>query len=255
MGISVSNSPPVISRAEAKASGLKRYFSGNPCKREGHVVGRWTSTGTCIVCNRRWAAANPERMREISRARTMAAAASVFAINGGMARTGNAASSAGSHTSKPTSERSLRLDTRSTASTMTAITNLGICTGPRPNSKLVTRDHAVHQRAASKASTRTDTGSMPSYGSMAECEHSARSTQQTKRQRRIKKLPDRGDGNARKRSRSAISWSRHDQMGKAAKVNHQRSAGFFALGRRLLEYASAYGSRAWGLRDEAYRRH
>ncbi|QJB21871.1 endonuclease VII [Xanthomonas phage FoX2] len=55
----------VISRAEAKAQGLKRYFTGKPCKR-GHVVERLVS-GDCVECIRArtaaWYAANPERAR------------------------------------------------------------------------------------------------------------------------------------------------------------------------------------------------
>ena len=37
---------PLISRADAKARGLKRYFTGIPCK-HGHVSERNTSTTGC----------------------------------------------------------------------------------------------------------------------------------------------------------------------------------------------------------------
>jgi hypothetical protein len=40
-----------ISRAEAKAKGLKRYFTGKPCK-HGHVAERYIA-GRCIECYRR----------------------------------------------------------------------------------------------------------------------------------------------------------------------------------------------------------
>lgn len=40
-----------ISRAEAKALGLKRYFTGEPCK-NGHVAEKDTSGGGCVECRR-----------------------------------------------------------------------------------------------------------------------------------------------------------------------------------------------------------
>jgi 5-methylcytosine-specific restriction endonuclease McrA len=39
----------IITRAEAKAQGLTRYFTGKPCK-HGHVDGRYASTGACCMC-------------------------------------------------------------------------------------------------------------------------------------------------------------------------------------------------------------
>lgn len=39
----------LISRSEAKAAGLKRYFTGQPCK-SGHVVARITDSGSCVEC-------------------------------------------------------------------------------------------------------------------------------------------------------------------------------------------------------------
>jgi len=43
---------PIVTRAEAKAAGLKRYFMGpdRPCRRHGHVSERTTSDGQCIAC-------------------------------------------------------------------------------------------------------------------------------------------------------------------------------------------------------------
>lgn len=39
------------SLTEARAAGLKQYFTGRPCK-HGHVAPRQTSNGTCLVCER-----------------------------------------------------------------------------------------------------------------------------------------------------------------------------------------------------------
>ena len=39
----------VITRAQAKALGLSRYFTGKPCK-HGHVAERKVSNTKCIVC-------------------------------------------------------------------------------------------------------------------------------------------------------------------------------------------------------------
>lgn len=39
----------VISRQEAKALGLKRYFTNQPCK-NGHIAERSTSNSTCLIC-------------------------------------------------------------------------------------------------------------------------------------------------------------------------------------------------------------
>lgn len=61
-----------ISRSEAKARGLKRYFSGKPCKR-GHVAERFTLSYQCVECNREsgraWEKANPETVRAEARER------------------------------------------------------------------------------------------------------------------------------------------------------------------------------------------
>ena len=73
----------VISRKEAKASGLDKYFTGKPCAR-GHLCERRTLGAQCIECQRllakkhyeentdvyklrasAWGQANPERLQEI----------------------------------------------------------------------------------------------------------------------------------------------------------------------------------------------
>lgn len=45
------NNIQVISRSEAKAVGLKHYFTGQPCP-AGHISPRFTSVGTCVACGR-----------------------------------------------------------------------------------------------------------------------------------------------------------------------------------------------------------
>ena len=41
----------VISRAEAKAKGLRFYFTGKPCAK-GHVAARRVANETCVECER-----------------------------------------------------------------------------------------------------------------------------------------------------------------------------------------------------------
>lgn len=54
------------SAADAKARGLKRYFTGKPCKR-GHISQRWSASGLCISCshelNAEWHARNRQSVR------------------------------------------------------------------------------------------------------------------------------------------------------------------------------------------------
>jgi len=56
----------IITRSDARAQGLKRYFTGEPCKR-GHIAERHVSNLTCMTCSvertreRQWHVANPER--------------------------------------------------------------------------------------------------------------------------------------------------------------------------------------------------
>lgn len=59
--------PQIISRAEAKALGLKRYFTGNPCK-HGHVAIRLVA-GDCIECRRRISSAFSKRARKTNKYR------------------------------------------------------------------------------------------------------------------------------------------------------------------------------------------
>lgn len=74
--------PQIISRKDALALGLRRYYTGKPCK-HGHVTERYTRKSTCVACAqeegreryalnpeffkekaRRWAETNPERSKE-----------------------------------------------------------------------------------------------------------------------------------------------------------------------------------------------
>ena len=55
----------IITHKQAKALGLKRYFTGEPCK-HGHIAERLTNCrGQCVECNRaqdrKRYAANPEK--------------------------------------------------------------------------------------------------------------------------------------------------------------------------------------------------
>lgn len=62
--------PAIVSRAEAKATGLSRYFTGRPCKR-GHVSEYYTRNAVCVACTRlqayRWREQNRERFDEAAR--------------------------------------------------------------------------------------------------------------------------------------------------------------------------------------------
>ena len=55
-----------ISRDEAKALDLKRFFTGKPCK-HGHIAERNVRSGRCLECDHariaKWPAANSERLR------------------------------------------------------------------------------------------------------------------------------------------------------------------------------------------------
>ena len=64
--------PDIIGRDEARALGLKRFFTGEPCKR-GHVAERGVSSQNCMECmrghKRERRAANLEEARETERER------------------------------------------------------------------------------------------------------------------------------------------------------------------------------------------
>ena len=58
---------PIVTRVEAKAAGLTRFFPGSKCRRNGHLSQRMTSNGGCHAClaihSEAWQKANPEKMR------------------------------------------------------------------------------------------------------------------------------------------------------------------------------------------------
>ncbi|MER9768954.1 HNH endonuclease [Mesorhizobium sp. M0189] len=66
----------VTSKADARSAGLKRYFTGKPCK-HGHSAERWVSTGICCDCDRMFAA----KYKEKSAARRKAYAAEYHVNN------------------------------------------------------------------------------------------------------------------------------------------------------------------------------
>lgn len=59
----------IITRKEAKDSGLVRYFTGLPCK-NGHTAERYTNNGKCVVCKfasvKVWQANNRDKVRKYS---------------------------------------------------------------------------------------------------------------------------------------------------------------------------------------------
>lgn len=63
-----------ISRQQAIAQGLKRYFNGKPCK-HGHLAERYVCTKHCVICDgsrntermRDWRARNPDKALAASR--------------------------------------------------------------------------------------------------------------------------------------------------------------------------------------------
>jgi HNH endonuclease len=59
---------PIVTRAQAKASGAKRYFTTKPCP-ANHISERWVSTGGCVACVViATAAEGPEKKRARQRA-------------------------------------------------------------------------------------------------------------------------------------------------------------------------------------------
>ena len=56
----------VITRKEAKAQGLKRYFNGKPCK-QGHIAERSVSNGGCVCCRKKYLEENKKTRAESAR--------------------------------------------------------------------------------------------------------------------------------------------------------------------------------------------
>lgn len=63
-----------LSRKDALAQGLKRYFTGTPCK-HGHIAERLTASHACHPCSleraKKWRAANKDKVRESNRKQYM----------------------------------------------------------------------------------------------------------------------------------------------------------------------------------------
>lgn len=56
------NTPLIMTRAQAKAAGLTRYFSGKVCPR-GHVAERFVCSYNCVECHEDWKRENPDKYR------------------------------------------------------------------------------------------------------------------------------------------------------------------------------------------------
>lgn len=63
------DSHTIISRAESKAQGLKRYFTGDPCV-HGHVAERFSGGGACVECDRIRSSAHYKKNSEKIKARS-----------------------------------------------------------------------------------------------------------------------------------------------------------------------------------------
>jgi 5-methylcytosine-specific restriction endonuclease McrA len=75
----------IISRDDAKAAGLKRYFTGEPCRKRGHVSEFYTLTGACVECAtsraKAWYVDNTERALMNVRSRYVAKREEIIAKN------------------------------------------------------------------------------------------------------------------------------------------------------------------------------
>lgn len=58
---------PILSRRQAKAIGLLRYFTGKPCIR-GHIAERTTWNHVCVECRKLWRDAVREESRQKAKA-------------------------------------------------------------------------------------------------------------------------------------------------------------------------------------------
>ena len=79
--------PDIITKSEAKARGLKRYFTGKPCKR-GHMCERSVSTSNCLECAgerlHQYNEANRDQIRERKRQYYEATETSVWSTDVGI---------------------------------------------------------------------------------------------------------------------------------------------------------------------------
>ncbi|EPK1614760.1 hypothetical protein QBG35_001722 [Klebsiella pneumoniae] len=65
----------IITRTEAATCGLKRYYTGKPCK-HGHDSERWVHNGHCVQCTME---TNKRRQAEIKRLMLQAGSSTVAA--------------------------------------------------------------------------------------------------------------------------------------------------------------------------------
>lgn len=56
-----------IKRSQAISQGLKKYFTGKPCKRGNHIAPRYVIGRKCVICRREleseWNQQNPEKLK------------------------------------------------------------------------------------------------------------------------------------------------------------------------------------------------
>ena len=57
----------IITREQAFELGLKKYYSGNACKK-GHVGLRWVTSNICVDCIREWMRRNKVKVNKRSNA-------------------------------------------------------------------------------------------------------------------------------------------------------------------------------------------
>lgn len=59
---------PFLNIQQAREKGLKRYFTGKPCK-NGHIAERLVRGATCVACKAMWAAADQKKHKAAKNAR------------------------------------------------------------------------------------------------------------------------------------------------------------------------------------------
>ena len=59
---------PFLSLKQARAQGLKRYYTGKPCK-NGHVAVRFVQGSQCVICKALWASKSQKRNKTAKNAR------------------------------------------------------------------------------------------------------------------------------------------------------------------------------------------
>ena len=62
----------IVSREEAASTGAKRYFTGEPCRRAGHICENYVCRSRCVLCDKANTAARNAANPENNRARSNA---------------------------------------------------------------------------------------------------------------------------------------------------------------------------------------